>query len=62
MAKVYFIDTENMNCMTYGHAIHVPSINEIYLGPGPCIINAGENTVMLLFARFTSKFIKIKCG
>jgi hypothetical protein len=28
---------------TYGHAIHVPSINEIYLGPGPCIINAREN-------------------
>ena len=43
MAKVYFIDTGNMNCMTLGHAIHVPSINEIYLGSGPCIINAVEN-------------------
>ena len=38
--------------MTLGHAIHVPSINEIYLGSGPCIINAVENP------EFSQQYIK----
>jgi len=27
----------------FGHEMHVPSINEIYLGFGPCLLNFGEN-------------------
>ena len=42
-AKVYFTDTGNMHCMPQGHAMHVPSVSEIYLVSGPCIINPGEN-------------------
>jgi hypothetical protein len=49
MAKIYFIDTGNMNCMIYDHAIHVPSINEIYLGSGPCIFNAGDRTDVYIY-------------
>jgi len=45
MTKVYFIDTGNTHCMSQGHVMHVPSINEIYLGSGPCIIKPVENPV-----------------
>ena len=43
LTKVYFTDTGNMHCMLQGYAMHVPSISEIYLGSGTCIINPGEN-------------------
>jgi hypothetical protein len=36
-AKVYFIDTGNINYMTIGNTIYIPSINEIYLGHGTSI-------------------------
>jgi len=36
-AKVYFIDTRKMHFMPLGHEMHVPCINEIYLGQGTCI-------------------------
>ena len=42
LAKVNFTDTGKMHCMPKGHAMHVPSVSEIYLGSGPCIINPGE--------------------
>jgi hypothetical protein len=43
-AKVYFIDIRNMNCMTY--TIHVPSINEVYIGHGTSMLNPGENSII----------------
>jgi len=46
MAKAYFIDIVNMYCMPLGHTMYVPSVNEIYLGSGPCIINYMENHAM----------------
>ena len=42
LAKLYFTDTGNMQ----GHAMHVPSMSEIYLGSGLCIINPGDNYEM----------------
>ena len=39
-ANVYYTDTGNMHCMPQGH---VPSVSEIYLGSGLCVINPGEN-------------------
>jgi len=47
MAKVYFIDTGNMHFMPLGE-MHVPCINEIYLGLEPCLINPGENPEMVI--------------
>jgi len=35
-AKAYFIDTESMHFMPLGHEMHVPCINEIYLGQETC--------------------------
>jgi len=29
--------------MPFGHEMHVPCINKIYMGPEPCLINPGEN-------------------
>ena len=43
LVNVYFTDTENIHCMHQWHAMHVPSVNEIYHGSGLCIINPGEN-------------------
>jgi hypothetical protein len=38
--------------MTLGHAMHVSSINEKQISPGPCIINPRENHAIIDYRWF----------